>query len=120
MFGLKPHQKLTHVKIGAFMAIPTVGTTVNAPIIYLDQFGKPMVTTPTPDSPPTWTQSVPGASTLAVQPDGSCNVTGVTAGPDVLNMSVVVGGKTFAAPSVSFTIQPATQVLTSVQIGPFQ
>ena len=98
----------------------TVGHTVTNTIVYLDQNGNPMVTTPTPDSPPVWTDSgstaTPPIDSLSVSTDGStATVTAQAAGTDELGVTVVVGGKTFTA-SVEIDISAAPQVLTSVAI----
>jgi len=97
----------------------TVGHVVNSTIEYLDASGNPMLTAPTPDSPPVWTNAPnpAGIDTLAVSPDGSSSaLTTTAAGGDTLSVSVTVGGKTFTA-SESITISAAPQVLTSVQIS---
>jgi hypothetical protein len=96
----------------------TVGHTDTLTIAYLDAAGNPMLVTPTPDSPPTWTNtpSTPPVDTFTVAADGnSATVAATAAGSDVVNLSVVVGGKTFTA-SDAITISAAPQVLTSVAI----
>lgn len=97
----------------------TVGHVVTSTIVYLDQSGNPMLTTPTPDAPATWTNAPnpAGIDTLAVSPDGnSCTLTTTAAGADTLSLSVTVGGKTFTA-TEGITISAAPQVLTSVSIS---
>lgn len=96
----------------------TVGHTINCAISYLDAVGNPMITTPTPDAPPAWTDTTPGVLTLAAAPDGStCVATAATAGNDTINLSVAVGGKAFSA-SLAVSVSAAPQVLTSVAIVP--
>src|SRR3974390_2575319 len=99
-------------------ATVNVGHQVTCTIQYLDQNGQPMLTTVTPDSPPTWqdSPSPPGAATDVVAADGSTDVvTAVAAGSDTVGVSVTVGGKVFTD-SVLITISPAPQVLSSVVI----
>lgn len=100
----------------------TAGHEVDATIVYLDTNGNPMLTAPTPDSPPSWTNapSAPGIDTLTVSPDGSSavlatNVTDANSS-DTLGLSVTVGGKTFTA-SLAIAISAAPQVLGSVAIN---
>ena len=95
----------------------TVGHTVVDTIVYLDQNGNPMLTTPTPDSPPTWANlAAPTIDTMTVSADGSTDtVNAVGAGVDTVTVTVVVGGKSFTA-SQQLTISPAPQVLTSIAI----
>ncbi len=97
--------------------VVTIGHTIELAIAYLDQNGNPMLTTPTPDAPPTWTNTTPATETLKVAPDGlSAEADPVAAGTDVVNLSLVVGGATFSA-SLSVEVDPAPQVLTSVNIS---
>lgn len=85
-------------------------------IAFLDQHGNPMVPTPAPDSPPVWANTTPASETLTVAADGLSAVdTAVAPGTDTINLTVIVGGVTFAA-TVSVTVSAAPQVLTSVQI----
>lgn len=96
-----------------------VGHTVNMSIVYLDQNGNPMVTTPTPDSAPAWTDapSAAGVDTLTVAPGGlTASLAALAVGSDVVSLEVVVGGVTFNA-TLPVTISAAPQVLTSVQIA---
>ena len=103
------------------MATPitmTVGHIDNMSIAYFDTNGNPMLITPTPDSPPTWTNapSPAGAAVLAVAPGGlTATDTAVSDGADTVSMGVVVGGATFTD-TLAITITAATQVLGSVQI----
>jgi hypothetical protein len=99
------------------------GHSVDCTIEYLDQNGNPMLTTPTPDSPPTWTNAPApaGIDTLTVSPDGSSAVLATaavdaTGGTDTVSLSVIVGGKTFAA-TLGVAISAAPQVLTAVAIN---
>ena len=104
------------------MAAPVtvaIGHQVQASIVYLDQNGAPMLTTPTPDSPPSWTdvENPIGDMTLAVAADGMSAVeTAVAAGSDVLTLVVVVGGVSFSN-TLPITISPETQVLSGVDIA---
>ena len=95
-----------------------VGHQVNMSIVYLDQNDAPMVTTPVPDAPPSWTdaQNPAGDMTLVVAADSNSAVeTAVAAGGDVVSLALSVGGVAFAA-TQPITISPAPQVLTSVDI----
>ena len=94
----------------------TVGQTLPLSLVYLDQNGAPMATPPTPDSPPSWSDTTPATETLTVAPDGmTATALAVAAGTDTVGVTVVVGGKTFSA-SLAVTVTPAPQVLTSVEI----
>lgn len=100
-------------------ATNTVGAAapLGLAIGFLDQHGNPMQVNPTPDSPPTWTNTVPADETLAVSADGlTCAATAVAAGADEIDTSVIVGGKTFGA-SIAVTVVAQPQVLTSVVIN---
>jgi len=93
-----------------------VGHTDNMSIVYLDQHGNPMLVTPVPDSPPTWTQTDSTVATLTVAADGlTASEQAVAAGSDVVSLTVVVGGVTFSA-SLPVTVTAEPQVLTSVDI----
>ncbi len=94
----------------------TVGHQIVATISYLDQNGNPMLTQPTPDSAPVWTNSTPATETLVAAADGSsATATTVAAGTDTISLSVIVGGQTFAA-TLSVQVDAPPQVLTSVAI----
>jgi uncharacterized protein YjdB len=74
-----------------------------------------MAVTPTPDSPPTWTNTNPSAETVAAATDGlTASATAVAAGTDTITMTAIVGGTSFSA-SIDVTVTEA-QRLTSVQI----
>lgn len=96
-----------------------VGQTAPLSIAFLDQSGNPMATTPTPDSPPSWTNTSPTIETLTVADGGlTATLTALAAGDDEVSLTVVVGGQTFTA-SVAVTVTaeaPPAQVLTSVGI----
>lgn len=95
----------------------TLGHGLDLSIIYLDQNGNPMLTTPTPDGPPTWTQTTPATETLVVAPDGlTAQATSVAVGTDSISLNVSVGGSTFSA-SLLVNVTTAPQVLTSVAIN---
>ncbi len=96
-----------------------VGKSENLAIEYLDQEGKPMLVTPTPDSPPVWAQTNPAAELLTPAPDGNTAVaTGnQVGGADTIQMTVMVGGISFQA-TVDATVNAVvpSQTLTSVGI----
>ena len=95
-----------------------VGQTVPLSISYLDQNGQPMVPTPTPDSPAAWSQLDPTIQDLIAAQDGNtATATGLKAGSDTLQLTVIVGGQTFVATmdAVVNAVVPA-QTLTSVNI----
>jgi hypothetical protein len=95
-----------------------VGHKINMSIEYLDQNGNPMLITPVPSSPPSWSNTNAAAETLAPAPDGNtCIATAIAPGSDTVNLSLMVGGQTFAA-SLAVTVQTAPQVLTSIEIVP--
>jgi hypothetical protein len=97
----------------------SIGHTVNCVIIFLDQNGNPMQTTPTPDSPPSWSDapSPSGATTFTVGPGGlTASDLAVASGSDTISLSLSVGGTAYSA-TLGVTVSPAAQVLTSVQIG---
>ena len=99
----------------------SVGHTATFTIVYLDAIGNPMLVTPTPDSPPVWTNApVPaGDDTFTVAADSlSSTAVAVAAGTDTISLTVIVGGVTFTATNdVTITGTSSTQVLTSVQIA---
>lgn len=96
----------------------SVGHKVIDTIEYLDQNGNPMLVSPIPDSPPTWTKTAPDTTdTMVVLPDGTtATITAVAEGTDTVSLTIVVGGVTFAA-TQSLNITAAPQVLTSVKIA---
>jgi hypothetical protein len=97
--------------------IVTQGHTVSFALVFLDQNGNPMLTTPVPDAPPAWTDTTPATGTLTVAPSGltSSEIANVV-GSDTVNVSLAVGGTSFAA-TVDLTVQAVPQVLTSVEIA---
>jgi hypothetical protein len=93
-----------------------VGHTVSMSIEYLDANGNPMLVTPVPDSAPTWTDTTPATGTLTVAAGGlTATELAVEAGSDLVNLSLTVGGVSFAA-SLGITVTAAPQVLTSIAI----
>lgn len=95
----------------------SIGHTVACSLIFLDQSGNPMLTTPVPDAPPTWSDTTPATGTLTPSPDGlTANEVALAAGSDTISVSLAVGGVSFSA-SVGVVVSPAAQVLTSVQIA---
>lgn len=96
----------------------TVGHTVSYVIQYLDANQNPMLVTPTPDAPPTWSDAPApaGAATLVADPTGltavdTCNA----AGSDTVTCSLTVGGVAYSASS-TIGISAAPQVLTSIEL----
>ena len=97
----------------------SVGHTVNCSIIFLDQNGNPMQTTPTPDAAPTWTDAPTpaGATTFTVGPNGlTATDLAVATGTDAISLSLAVSGVSYSA-TLGVTVSPAPQALTSIQIG---
>jgi hypothetical protein len=93
----------------------SVGHNVQMSLVFLDQNGNPMLQTPTPDSPPTWSDSTPATGTLTSS-GLTANELAVAAGADTVSVSVSVGGVTFSA-TQGITVTPASQVLTKVDIA---
>jgi hypothetical protein len=95
----------------------TVGHTVIDTILFLDQNGNPMLVSPVPDSPPTWTKMAPDTTdTLAVSADGlTATILALAEGADTINLTVVVAGTSYAAKQ-DLNITAVPQVLTSVAI----
>jgi hypothetical protein len=95
----------------------TVGHTAAFSLVFLDQNGNPMLTTPTPDAPPTWTDTTPATGTLTVAPSGlTASEVALAAGGDTVSVDLTVAGVDFKA-SIDVVVQAAPQVLTSVQIA---
>ncbi len=96
----------------------SVGHTLNMALAFLDQSGNPMLTPPTPDSPPGWTDTTSSTETIVPAASGlSCVGTPVAPGTDTVSVAVVVGGVSFSA-TLDVTVTAAPQVLTSVAITP--
>jgi len=94
----------------------TVGHKVDFAIIFLDQNGNPMQTTPTPDSPPVWSDVNPETGTLTPSTSGlTASELAIAAGSDTVNVAVTVGGVEFKG-LIDVTVEAAPQVLTSIQI----
>ena len=94
------------------------GHTVELILVFLDANGNPMLTTPTPDAPPAWTDapSGSGVDTLTVAPDSlSAAMAALAPGTDTVSVALSVGGVQFSA-SIGITVSPAPQVLTSIEI----
>jgi hypothetical protein len=101
------------------MQTVNVGHSIAMTILYLDTNGNPMLTTPVPDSPATWTNSPsdPSVDTFSVAADGnSAQLNALAPGTDTVNLSVTVGGTAYTA-SLAVEVDAAPQVLGSVQIG---
>ena len=99
-----------------------VGQTDTLSIQFLDTSGQPMATPPTPDSPPTWTDTTAATETVAPAADGmSCGQTAVAPGTDTVNLTVTVAGVAYTA-QLDVTVSAQPQVLGSVAIvsGPPQ
>jgi hypothetical protein len=95
-----------------------VGHVVNMALVALDQNGNPMLTQPTPDSTPTWTDAPApaGAATLVVAANGLTAVdTAVEVGTDTVNATAIVSGVTYTA-TLPITISAVPQTLTSYEI----
>jgi hypothetical protein len=109
---LSPHMEL-------FMStVLTIGHKLNLSIAYLDQNGNPMLVTPALDANPVWANSDAGVETLSVSGDGlSATGTPVAPGNDTVSLSVTAGGQTFSA-ILAVEVDPAPQVLTSIEIVP--
>ncbi len=102
------------------MSITTVsvGHKIEMTIAFLDQNGQPMLTEPTPDAPPVWTNGAPSIDALVVSSDGlTAEDDAEAAGSDTVNLSLAVGGVAFSA-TLPVVVTPAAQVLTSVAIVP--
>jgi hypothetical protein len=94
----------------------SVGHTVNCSLEYIDQNGNPMLTTPTPDAAPTWSDTDASSETLTAAPGGlTASALAIAAGSDVISVSLSVGGVAFSA-TLPVTVSAAPQVLTSVEI----
>ena len=94
----------------------TVGHKVDFTLAFLDQHGNPMLTAPTPDAAPTWTDTTATTGTLSVSPSGlTASELAIAAGADTVSVNLMVGGVAFSA-SVDLTVQDQPQVLTSIQI----
>lgn len=95
----------------------SVGHKLNMSIGFFDQHGNPMLTAPTPDTPPAWSNTTPATESIAPSADGlTCVGTPVAAGSDTVNLIVTVGGNNFSA-SLDVTVTAEAQVLTSVAIN---
>src|SRR5277367_5332620 len=74
----------------------SVGHSADFSIVFLDQNGNPMLTTPVPDAPPVWTDTTPATGTLVPAASGLTAVEAVIAvGGDTVSVSLAVGGVTF-------------------------
>jgi hypothetical protein len=96
----------------------SIGHTLTDAIGFYDQNNNPMLTTPTPDSAPVWSDTTPATETLVAAANGlTATGTPLAVGSDVVSLTVIVGGVTFTA-TQNVTVTAAPQVLTSVQILP--
>ncbi len=99
------------------MTTVTVGHTASLSISYFDANGNPMLTTPTPDAAPVWSNGDATIDTLTASADGlTAQDVAIAAGSDTVSVSVVVGGVTFSA-TLAVVVQAPPQVLTSVAIN---
>lgn len=95
----------------------SIGHTVSCSLVFLDQNGNPMHTTPVPDAPPVWSDTTPATGTLTPAPDGlTASEVALAAGSDTISVALTVNGVAFSA-TVGVTVSPAPQVLTSVEIA---
>lgn len=95
----------------------SVGHTASFSIAFLDQSGNPMLTTPIPDSPPTWTDSNTAVGTLTAAANGlTASEVTVAAGTDTVTVALAVGGVSFSA-TQELDVTAAPQILTSIAIG---
>ena len=96
----------------------SLGHGIDLAIAFLDASGNPMITPPTPDATPSWTQTTPATENLSVDPGGlTAHTRSIAVGSDSIGLSVVVGGATFAA-TLAVNVAAPAQVLTSVAIVP--
>ena len=96
--------------------IVNVGHTVSFTLVFLDQRGNPMLTTPAPDAAPVWTDTTPATGTLTSAPSGlTASEIANAVGTDTVNVALSVGGTAFTA-SIDLTVQEEPQVLTSIQV----
>jgi len=94
----------------------TVGHSVDFALVFLDQNGNPMLTTPSPDAAPAWSDIAPATGTLVPAASGlTASELAIAAGSDTVSVSLMVAGVSFSA-SIDVTVEAAPQVLTSVQI----
>jgi hypothetical protein len=77
-----------------------------------------MLITPTPDPspPPTWSDTTPAVATFTSSGLTASEVA-VAPGNDVVNLTLNVGGQTFAA-TLAVEVDAVPQVLTSIAIVP--
>ena len=76
-----------------------------------------MLTAPTPDAAPVWSNTTAATETLAPSADGlTCVGTPVAPGTDTVSVAVVVAGATFSA-TLAVEVDAAPQVLGSVVIN---
>ena len=95
-----------------------VGHVINMTVAYLDTNGNPMLVPPTPDTPPTWTNTTTSTETLTVGGGGlTATATPIAPGSDVINLSLSVGNVAFAA-TLAVQVDAAPQTLGSIQIVP--
>lgn len=95
----------------------TIGHTLNMSISFLDQHGNPMLTPPTLDNVPSWTDTTSSTETLSISASGlTCTGTPIAVGTDTVNLSLSSQGKTFTA-TVDVTVTAEPQVLTGIAIN---
>ena len=95
-----------------------LGQNLSLAIAFLDAAGNPMVTAPTPDAAPSWTQTTPATESLTPDSGGmTAQTKSLAVGSDSITVSVVVGGATFTA-TLAVNVATPAQVLTTVQIVP--
>ncbi len=99
-------------------ATQDVGQTTSFSIAYFDQNGQPMAATPTPDAPPSWSQSDPAVDTLTASADGNtATALGIAAGSETIEVDLAVGGQSFKA-TIDMVVNAVvpTQILASIGI----
>jgi len=110
---LTPHKEVTMTPVTV-----SVGHEVICALEFDDQNGNPMLTPPTPDSPPTWSDSATPASAFTFTSSGvTATDVANAAGSDTISVSVSVGGVAFNA-TLGVTCAAAPQVLSAVRIVP--
>lgn len=99
------------------MTTVTLGHNIGLSLTVLDQNGNPLLTPPTFDAPPVWTNTTPATETLKVAADGAtAEADTVAAGTDVISVDAKIGGVDFTA-TLAVEVDAAPQVPTSLVIN---
>lgn len=110
IFALKPFRE-THMSVTA-----SIGHTISFTYVILDQHGNPMLTQPTFDATPVWSDTTPATETVTADASGvTATGTPLAAGTDTVNVTAQIGGVDFPA-SIDVSITPEVQVPTSARI----